>query len=70
MSVRERTEAKAEALASLKRHCLCLKVAGNVVYLPDGYEYYALLIRETAEGYRIAEAKLEQIWRDSMWWER
>lgn len=70
MSVRENIEAKAEALASLKRHCLCLNVVAGLVYLPNGYKYDAIHVPETAKGYRLAEAKLEQIWKESLWWKR
>ena len=70
MSVIENIAAKEAALEALKSHCLCLRVEGNIVYLPEGYAVDALRIEETTKGFRRAEEYLEKVWQESMWWKQ
>ena len=68
MTVQENIAAKEAAFNALKSHCLCLRVDGNIVYLPDGYGIDALRIKETAQGYTKAAEYLEKVWQESMFW--
>lgn len=68
MTIQKNIAKKESALNSLMSHCLCLRVDGNIVYLPEGYGVDALKIDETADGYRRAEQYLEKVWQDSCFW--
>lgn len=68
MTIQENIKSKEDALSDLKAHCLCLKIDGNIVYLPDGYGFDALRISETADGYKKAKDYLEAIWKRSLFW--
>ena len=68
MAVQENIARKEASIKTLKSHCLCLRIEGDIVYLPDGYEVGGLRIKETADGYIAAEKKLEEIWQGSMFW--
>jgi hypothetical protein len=68
MTVQANIAAKEAALDALKAHCLCLRVDGNIVYLPEGYGIDGLRIKETAQGYAQAAEYLEKVWQESMWW--
>ena len=65
MKIQSNIELKSAALTRLQAHCLCAKIEGDIVYLPAGYFPHGLRIALTAEGYNRAEAKLEQIWKES-----
>lgn len=68
MNVQENIARKETSLEALKSHCLCLRLDGDIVYLPDGYGIGGLRIKETSDGYIAAEKKLEEIWQGSMFW--
>jgi hypothetical protein len=68
MTVQQNIARKETALENLKAHCLCLRVDGNIVYLPYGYGVDALRINETANGYERAAEYLEKVWQGSCFW--
>lgn len=68
MTIARNIALKEKARRSLEGHCLCLKIEGDIVYLPEGYPVDGLKIEETAAGYERAESKLEEIWQKSMFW--
>lgn len=68
MSIQQKIREKQKAREKLEAHCLCLKIEGDICFLPQGYSVDAVRFEESAKGMIRAERKLEEIWQESLFW--